>query len=413
MDVNEVAQLKASNQPRPTSLLPQGLRKALCTFLVGAAARVITKPSEGFAFLCHVSMNTKDHEFTRQILDDFKEDTISAFCNRASAKFKVLQKNLNDAYNDLLTTEPMLPPFSDVEAKISFYIKGANIKLINATSNDEIKLDSKFNIFVGGNKLGRGVTIKNLLVSYYGRNPKTPRADTVLQHARMYGYRSGDMGVTRLFLPQVLINHFTSIHEMETSLRDLLKQFPDGCFEGLYISPTWSATRGNVLDPNSLGIYSAGSSYNPEAPLKKPSVKSSTAWFDNEFVGYKDAPPHYTVTIDRIIDLMKRVELDSASKPQYWNVGAITTALKILEKKAQSSLAYLVVKRQRNLVGTRGERKGIISAGSGGDENALAPKDAPALFFYRQNANQTEEEVWWPQIRFPSGNYIIAFSFDW
>ena len=79
-----------------------------------------------------------------------------------------------------MRTENGLPDFISIVEKVKFYIRGANIRLVNALTNDEIKLDAAYNLFVGGNKLGRGVTIKNLLVSYYGRNPKRPNSDTVL-----------------------------------------------------------------------------------------------------------------------------------------------------------------------------------------------------------------------------------------
>jgi hypothetical protein len=139
-------------------------------------------------------------------------------------------------------------------------------------------------------------------------------------------------------------------------------------------------------------------------------VKKLTAWFDNELSGVKDAPPCHTVTIGRIIELMEKVELDPNYAPQFWDMDAMKTALEVLKKKADSDKAYLVVKRGRELVGPRGERKGIISGG----EEALAPTDAPTLFFYRQNANSAGEgEVWWPQLRLPAGNYVLAFSFDW
>jgi len=33
---------------------------------------------------------------------------------------------------------------------------------------------------------------------------------------------------------------------------------------------------------------------------------------------------------------------------------------------------------------------------------------------YRANATPNGEvEVWWPQLRFPDGEYVMAFSFDW
>jgi hypothetical protein len=410
VDINEVATLKASNQPKPTGTLPSGLKKALFTFFVGAAAKVIERPAENFAFLCHVSMSTKDHEYTRHLLDDFKSDVITALKSKGTTKFAAVEKALKEGYDDLATTQKSLPTFAEVLAKIQFYIPGANIKLINATTSDEIKLDSVFNIFVGGNKLGRGVTIKNLLVSYYGRNPKTPRADTVLQHARMYGYRHGDLGVTRLFLPQRLEDHFKSIHEMEKSLRDLLKKYQDGCFEGLYLSGAWAPTRSNVLDPNTIGYYVEGSSYNPRHPLRSAAAKKTTQWLDGELAKVKDAPPFATITVSRLLELIERVEIDPKYLSQLWDLTAIRSALEVLGTKNKSDKAYLVVKRGRDLKAVRSERHGIIQSA----EADLAPTDAPTLFMYRVNANAGGEvEVWWPQLRFPDGNYVLAFSFEW
>jgi hypothetical protein len=62
------------------------------------------------------------------------------------------------------------------------------------------------------------------------------------------------------------------------------------------------------------------------------------------------------------------------------------------------------------LKAVRSERHGIIQSAEAG----LAPLDAPTLFMYRMNANaEGEAEAWWPQLRFPEGNYVLAFSFDW
>jgi len=410
VDIDEVALLKATNQPKPNGALPAGLKKALYTFFVGAAVKVISRPADNFAFLCHVSMSTKDHEFTRLLLDDFRSNVISAFKSNQSPKYIAVEKALKAAYDDLATTEQSLPAFSEILAKISFYIPGANIKLINATTSDEIKLDSVFNIFVGGNKLGRGVTIKNLLVSYYGRNPKTPRADTVLQHARMYGYRHNDLGVTRLFLPPRLAEHFISIHEMEKSLRELIKKYQAGCFEGLYISGKWQPTRSNILDPNTIGYYVEGSSYNPRHPLRTAQSRKATEWLDSQLSGVGDAPPYMEITVQRLQELIGKVEVDPKQGAQLWDLKAIRTALDVLEEKNKTNKAYLVVKRHRDLKAVRTERHGIIQSA----EADLAPMDAPTLFMYRMNANaEGETEVWWPQLRFPEGNYVLAFSFDW
>ena len=200
VDLAEVNQLVVGNQPTPRVRLPQGLRRALITFLVAAGARAVTFPEQNFAFLCHVSMATTVHNHIVRLIDEFRDSIIATFQDRTKNKYVALVDELRRAHAALAVTEQALPNYELIEERIDFLIRGASVKLINAQSTDEIRLDGAFNFLVGGTKLGRGVTIPNLLVSYYGRNPRRPNSDTVLQHARMYGYRRRNIGVTRLFL---------------------------------------------------------------------------------------------------------------------------------------------------------------------------------------------------------------------
>ncbi len=208
--------------------IPKGLRQALLLFFVAATARKIEKPAKRYAFLCHVSMKRINQQHIVGLMEKFKEDMMHVLKTPDSKQYEKLVADLQLAYDELSSTQVGLPPFDQIVEKIKFYLPGAGVKEINATSSDEIVFDAVYNIFVGGNKLGRGVTIENLLVTYYGRNPKKPNADTVLQHARMYGYRHDDLGVTRLFLPEKLADQFAQIHEMENALRVLVKKYPEG-----------------------------------------------------------------------------------------------------------------------------------------------------------------------------------------
>ena len=409
VDLDEVEQLRTTHQPSPTGTVPPNLRRALCSFLVAAAAKKIQNPTENYAFLCHVSVNTADHKHIVNLLDCFKEETMNILREPSSRKRGKLIEDLKKEYDDLSITQPGLPPFDQIEKKIKFYLHGANIKLINALSNEEIKLDSVYNIFVGGNKLGRGVTIKNLLTSYYGRNPKRPNADTVLQHARMYGYRQNEIGVTRLFLPEKLAEHFRLIHQMESALRELVLKYPKGKFEGIYISSPLRATRPNVLDPNAIGMYVAGRSYNPAYPLRTEKTRESTVWLDSRLADFDDRSDGREVTIDFLVELLEKCLPDPEHEIEMWDLKTIKAALEKL-KSLRGDKAYLVVRRNRDLKEPRGETQGILSGG----EESLAPKDAPALFIYRQNEIPAKGDVavWWPQLRFPEGNYAMAFSFN-
>jgi hypothetical protein len=78
-------------------------------------------------------------------------------------------------------------------------------------------------------------------------------------------------------------------------------------------------------------------------------------------------------------------------------------------EKLLGSKAYLVVIRGRKNEVPRNETQGIHTSG----EENLAPTDAPALFLFRQDKTAKYPiEVWWPQLRFPIGNYVLAFSFE-
>ena len=116
---------------------------------------------------------------------------------------------------------------------------------------------------LAGTSLAGESQSENLLVSYYGRHPKKPQADTVLQHARMYGYRRKDIGLLRLFLPRELHVVFRAINKMERGLRELIARNSSEEFRGVYVESGLSATRKNILAPGSVGVYSGGSNYNP------------------------------------------------------------------------------------------------------------------------------------------------------
>jgi len=410
VDIEEVNSLLSTHQPAATGTVPVGLGQALYTFLISATHKVIEEPDNSCAFLCHVSLNKRDHDHIVRLIDRFKEDTINALKSPGTAGHARVLKSLQDAYDDLKKTESRLPSFEETVKKIQFYIPGANVKLINASSNEEVKLDSVYNIFVGGNKLGRGVTIKNLLVSYYGRNPKRPNSDTVLQHARMYGYRQKDLNVTRLFLPEKLANHFRLIHQMESALRDLVSKYPEGKFEGLYVSAPLQATRRNVLDPNAIGYYVSGRMYNPPYPLRSADMNANTEFIDSKLAGFHDSAPAQEVTVPFVIELLQKCPPDPKYETELWNVKTLTAALEKIQT-LRGEKAYLVVRRGRNLRQPRRETQGIHDSG----EDKLAPMDAPTLFLYRQNASEKEIEIWWPQLRFPEspdGNYVLAFSFN-
>ena len=91
----------------------------------------------------------------------------------------------------------------------------------------QLRLESPVNIFIGGSILDRGITINNMLMFFYGRDPKRFQQDTVLQHARFYGARNlKDMAVTRLFTTETIYEALAKMHDLDNQLR---AWFINGC----------------------------------------------------------------------------------------------------------------------------------------------------------------------------------------
>ena len=86
-------------------------------------------------------------------------------------------------------------------------------------------------IVVGGSRVSRGLTLKGLTNTWFTRSAKLPNYDTMLQMARWCGYRKINginyNDLVRIFTTRTLAQGFTTIAQVEKSLRTQLDQFSD------------------------------------------------------------------------------------------------------------------------------------------------------------------------------------------
>jgi len=402
-DLNDITTLAPGVQPTPMLEIPRSLLKALDTFMIGATFKRRKEADQNCAFLCHVSTRTDDHKHIVDLLRRYKTDLTAGL----KAKNQAVITRLRAAYDDLASTHEGLrdSAFDDLVEAIEFFSPGITVKLVNGEIHEDVALKQPYNLFVGGNKLGRGVTIKNLLVSYYGRHPKNPQADTVLQHARMYGYRRKDIGLLRLFLPRELHIVFTAINKMERGLRDLIARQPGEEFRGVYIEGGLRPTRKNILAPGAVGVYSGGSIYNPAQVMRDESVKISTEKIDKTLDTLKDKE-YVEMRIEDMRELVDLTMPDQRESERVWDPIAVGESLMQFAKLHQQKTGFVYVDRERGLRENRRETQGILDGG----EQARVPKNKITLFLLRTTADHGKYAAWWPQIRFPDGRYAFAFA---
>ncbi|KLD77944.1 hypothetical protein FZ025_05920 [Xanthomonas hyacinthi] len=401
--LTDLMTLSAGMQPTPGTQIPSSLLAALDTFMIGATYKREVQPDQKCAFLCHVSTRTDDHKHIVELLRKYKSDLASGL----EAQSEKLISRLRAAFDDLASTHRGLAKanFDRLLSRIKFLSAGIYVKLVNGETDEDVALHAPYNLFVGGNKLGRGVTIKNLLVSYYGRHPKTPQADTVLQHARMYGYRRKDIGLLRLWLPPELHAVFSAINEMERSLRKLIADSPDEEFRGVYLENGLQATRRNVLVPGAIGVYTGGGTYNPAQILRDDASAKNTAKLDKLLsdVGDKE---YVEFSIEDLRQLVKLTAPDTSQSEHVWDPFAIAEGLRQCAEILNQEAGYAYVDRDRDLRECRRETQGVLSGGEAG----TVPSDRITIFMMRTKAFGKHQAAWWPQIRFPAGRYALAFA---
>lgn len=85
-------------------------------------------------------------------------------------------------------------------------------KTYNLDDDSEIVPFDAFSIVIGGNMLGRGVTLKNLAVTYFQKDAATKSQDTYIQRQRWFGYRGNMIEFCRLYAPDDTIEFLLNAH---------------------------------------------------------------------------------------------------------------------------------------------------------------------------------------------------------
>jgi Z1 domain len=216
-------QQRLLNLTRP---MPAGLRGSILFFLVSAAAAIINRgmPEKGYSYLCHPSLKNDEQATAERRVNDFLTEVYRATLGAGDSTNII--DGLRDAHVQLTTTlGASTPAFDDVIRVIRDYLPSKRLLVINArTKRTGINYGRCLNFLIGGNTLGRGIAIRDLLVTYYVREARISQIDTMHQHARMYGYRTDTLPYTRLFIPRHLYYRFRDIHRSDMDLRQFVEE---------------------------------------------------------------------------------------------------------------------------------------------------------------------------------------------
>lgn len=374
------------------AICPKGLRDSIMSFLVVCAYKKI-KGETNCNFMIHPSVRIKVHNKFVQKVTEY----LNLLQN--SSTEDAFYDNLKAAWTDLKQTKPDLYHIDDIREKVVEILDNTEICVIPLNSKSFICRDSNdpnaldlskgFNVVIGGNTLGRGITFPHLQTVYYCRESKTPQADTYWQHSRVFGY-DRDANLMRVFIPEHLYKLFS---ELNDGNEILLKQIENGTNDIQVIYPEdIKPTRKNVLDTDALYMICGGVNIFASSPIEtNVEIVDSIAlqYSDKEFV---------EVDIDVIQNLLKYV--GSYDKTDFDSEN-YSVCIDALQGKRPHVKCILIVRTERD-----------IAKGTG---TMLSPNDRLlgdnfsneiVLTLYRvvgsSNKGWNGKPLWMPNIKFPT-----------
>ncbi len=257
-----------------------GLRRAITTFVVAACIRRWQQRQLGerpkkYAMVIHNDIQRAAHDWQDTVVDWIRAAIVDAAENDPSRLRPLFDQAFDDLQSSVLADGGTLPLREDAFEAFLDALQSDDVVVEKVNSNinvmallddnAELKLRTPYNIWVGGNILDRGITIPNMIAFYYGRNPKTMQADTVLQHSRMYGARDRrDLAVTRLYTSRAVYDRLYTINSFENSLRNA---FETGAHDaGVVFIQTDATRRVKPCAPNKV-LLSDVVAVSPTEPL--------------------------------------------------------------------------------------------------------------------------------------------------
>lgn len=265
---SEIQALKALHDGS-TEILPCEFKKAIAWFLCAASILRLRGHKKPISMLIHTtslqSGQFEEYEVLRKWLR--RESTTGSILQLCRDVYKAEKDafTLDDLaagypdYGRLSKVNPKIPDFDTIEPDVKELLsnienimmgdekkpqyhdngihlcvdnckankvaeEGTYLRIIYPTS-DQLRQINKAPVFIvmGGNTLSRGLTIDGLVCTYFSRSSN--QADTLMQMARWFGYRSGYELLQRIWISHNVQDRFELMEEIDEKLKSEFEDF--------------------------------------------------------------------------------------------------------------------------------------------------------------------------------------------
>lgn len=373
--------------------IAEGAKQALLSFLITCAEFALCDKAN-CNFALHPSYKIQDHQAFSKKIQAFLNDLVQAVNNGED-----LAGSFKESYLDLQKTKPDIHHFDEIYEKLTALLENKQIStlVVNSQTETDFDLEKGFNIIIGGNVIGRGLTIPKLQTVYYSRTAKKPNADTFWQHSRIFGY-DRDKSLLRLYIPFDVYYFFVQLNQANNLIIGQAKN-SGGNIQVIY-SKNINPTRKNVLKFDSINQIVGGVNYFPLHPNEDnlseinkilPSILKDEIQSDLYQIDIED--------LFLVLDKLGRYV------PDDWNKEKFIAGVEALKAQRPSFKTYVLIKTGRKLSRATGT---MLSE----DDRKLGEKYPNDLFLtlYQVVGNKDKgwqgKDFWLPNIKLPHNGLV-------
>lgn len=201
----------------------------------------ISCKAKSVQMLIHPSGNQQAHRDFAASFESLREDLIRVLENQEARDF-FIENTLGPVFQTVTYRAGLLDITKELAKDCLDYVFGlfrnpSDLKICIINSDERYRLastgqdaeflpadDEEWNdaaawILIGGDILGRGLTIPHLVSTLFVRNPRNPNFDTAVQQMRFCGYRKSYRKLIRVVAPKEILQDYVDSVEVDLSLR--------------------------------------------------------------------------------------------------------------------------------------------------------------------------------------------------
>lgn len=369
--------------------ITEGLSCAILHFFIVCAHIRLSnyRTIEVSNFLIHPSVKIKDHQIIAEKIGEFLNDILSHY------EDEDIKENIKKEWENLYESQPEIQELDKISECMYNILFNSEFSIVTLNSESDVSFDfcKGFNIVIGGNTLGRGVTFPHLQTIYYSRFSKKPQADTFWQHCRMFGY-DRERGLIRLFMPGFIYKLFQELNASQKALIDQITQYGIDNVHLLY-NDKIIPTRKNVIKSSRLSLITGGVNYFAAFPENRDITKLNNILLD------KATPSFTDVNTELILEILSEIYSNEEGD---WDSKSFINAIQMLLNSNNKKTAKLLVRTQRKLT------KGTGTMLSANDRDLINQYNEDiSLIMYQiiggKESNWDKSNFWMPNIKLPSG----------